>query len=67
MNRFDAPRQMLCGRRWALVRTAYNAADLPTLTVIIPAFNEERTIAELLRRLVAISEGCWQIIVVNDG
>ena len=30
------------------MRTAYNAADLPTLTVIIPAFNEERTVAELL-------------------
>lgn len=37
-----------------------------TVTVIVPVFNEERTLDELLRRLVAASKGRWQI-VVNDG
>ena len=43
---------------------------MPTLTVIIPAYNEEGTIANILQRVVSapLPEG-WgrEIIVVNDG
>ncbi len=40
-----------------------------TLTIIIPAHNEEKTIAEVLRRVLKVDLGEWQkeIIVVNDG
>jgi hypothetical protein len=40
--------------------------ELPILTVVIPAFNEEATIDELLRRVVA-APYTKQIIVVDDG
>jgi hypothetical protein len=38
----------------------------PLLTVIIPAYNEERTIGELLRRVLAAPYD-KQVIVVDDG
>lgn len=38
----------------------------PTLTVIVPAFNEERTIGELLRRVLALPIAL-EVIVVDDG
>ena len=38
----------------------------PILTVIIPIFNEAKTIDELLRRVMASSYS-KQVIVVNDG
>jgi glycosyltransferase involved in cell wall biosynthesis len=39
------------------------------LSIIIPVFNEEKTISEILRRVEAIDLGNWEkeIIVVNDG
>jgi glycosyltransferase involved in cell wall biosynthesis/SAM-dependent methyltransferase len=40
-----------------------------TVSVIIPCYNEERTIEELLRRVEAADFGTWkkEIIVVDDG
>ncbi|MCD4813090.1 glycosyltransferase family 2 protein [bacterium] len=40
--------------------------NYPTLSVIIPAYNEERTIAEIIYRVRAV-EIEKEIIVVNDG
>jgi dolichol-phosphate mannosyltransferase len=40
--------------------------ELPLLSVIVPAFNEERTIDDLLRRVLAAPYG-KQVIVVDDG
>ena len=37
------------------------------LSVIVPAFNEEQTIAILLQRLRQVRQSDWQIIVVDDG
>lgn len=39
------------------------------LSIIIPVYNEEKTIPELLRRVFAASSPGWekQVIVVNDG
>jgi glycosyltransferase involved in cell wall biosynthesis len=45
----------------------FSAGEHPTVTVVVPAFNEEGTIDELLRRLIEVADGGWQIIVVNDG
>jgi len=43
----------------------------PYLSVIIPAFNEERTLARHIRSLLPIlaevAEQAWEIIVVDDG
>lgn len=39
----------------------------PLLTVIVPVYNEEGTVAELLRRLVAGPYQDKEIIVVDDG
>lgn len=41
-----------------------------TISVIVPVYNEERTVAEIVRRLLALSTPAgWrrEIIVVNDG
>ncbi|TSC84441.1 MAG: glycosyl transferase family protein [Parcubacteria group bacterium Gr01-1014_17] len=39
------------------------------LSIIVPAYNEEKTIARVLARLIALSfpKGALEIIVVNDG
>lgn len=37
------------------------------LSVIVPVYNEERTIASLLDRLMQVRHPDWQIIVVDDG
>lgn len=37
------------------------------LSVIVPAYNEERSIKLLLQRLMQIRQPDWQILVVDDG
>lgn len=37
------------------------------LSVIVPAYNEERSIELLLQRLMQIRQPDWQILVVDDG
>ena len=41
-------------------------AKLPTVSVVVPARNEERNIADCLRSLLAQGEGV-EIIVANDS
>jgi len=36
------------------------------MTVIIPVFNEERTLDEILKRVLAVDPQSKEIIVVND-
>lgn len=47
------------------------AASTPTVAIVIPVFNEQQVLPELLRRLTALcaSESAlnWRIIFVNDG
>jgi glycosyltransferase involved in cell wall biosynthesis len=46
-------------------------ATLPTLHIIVPCFNEARTVAELLRRVTAVDFAAMgvrgRVIVVDDG
>ena len=42
-------------------------AHAPTLSVLVPAFNEERTIVQVLRRLLALGPLLKEIVVVDDG
>lgn len=42
----------------------------PTITVVVPCFNEEAGLAEFHRRLVAVMEGtsaAWSVCYVDDG
>ena len=39
----------------------------PSLSVLVPAFNEERTIVQVLRRLLALGPLLKEIVVVDDG
>ena len=43
--------------------------NTPRLSVIIPVFNEEKTVGVLIRRLLSVPFSGWttEIIVVNDG
>jgi glycosyltransferase involved in cell wall biosynthesis len=47
------------------------SAALPTFHIIVPCFNEERTVAEMLRRIAAVDFAALgvrgRIIVVDDG
>jgi dolichyl-phosphate beta-glucosyltransferase len=50
--------------------TAFSTALSPVLSVVIPAFNEEQTIAPTLRDLTAHMDRLaldWELIVVDDG
>jgi polyisoprenyl-phosphate glycosyltransferase len=49
---------------------AAQAAEPPTLSVIVPAYNEAEVLAELHRRLAAVIDGLGvtaEVIYVNDG
>lgn len=44
------------------------AEESARLSIIVPVYNEERTVLEVVRRLLAVDYGCSiEIIVVNDG
>ena len=42
-------------------------AERPVLTVIIPVYNEENTISEILQRVLHVLPPGTEIVVVNDG
>ncbi len=44
-----------------------DVADLPPVTLVIPAFNEERTCLEASRSFLSLSYPNYQVIIVNDG
>jgi len=39
----------------------------PVLSVLVPAYNEERTIGHVLRRVLALGDVVLEIVVVDDG
>jgi polyisoprenyl-phosphate glycosyltransferase len=53
------------------VTEALSLATSPALSMVVPCYNEEANVAELVRRLVAAAEadvgGSYEIVLVNDG
>ena len=42
----------------------------PTISIVVPVYNEEPVLAELYRRVTAVLDGVgepWELILVNDG
>jgi len=39
----------------------------PKLSVLVPVYNEERTVREVLRRVLSLGPILKEVVVVNDG
>ncbi|CAN5238530.1 glycosyltransferase [soil metagenome] len=49
------------------VKDIVSATDIPSVTLIAPAYNEGLTIVENVRSLLAIQYPFYELIIVNDG
>ena len=56
-------------RRWTpqALDTVLRSPATPPISVIVPAFGEESTIAESLRGLLLLNYPQFEVVVVNDG
>lgn len=50
-----------------LMRPIDRQIDEPIITIIIPAYNEEKGLAVVLNRIVSIIDKTYEVIVVDDG
>jgi glycosyltransferase involved in cell wall biosynthesis len=57
----------MCRGRWLPILPRMTPAQGPTISVVVPAHNEERYIAEALESILAQSEQPLEVIVVDDG
>lgn len=48
-------------------KTMLSFENLPSITIIAPAYNEEKTIIENIKCLLALQYQNFEIIIVNDG
>lgn len=49
------------------VNDIVSATDIPSVTLVAPAYNEGRTIVENVKSLLAIQYPFYDLIIVNDG
>ncbi len=49
------------------VNDIVSATDIPTVTLVAPAYNEGRTIVENVKSLLAIQYPFYDLLIVNDG
>ena len=57
----------MCGIGRAPILPRMTAAEGPTISVVVPAYNEERYIAEALDAILAQTAWPLEVIVVDDG
>lgn len=53
--------------RFLQVNDIVSATDIPSVTLVAPAYNEGRTIVENVKSLLAIHYPFYDLIIVNDG
>jgi peptidoglycan-N-acetylglucosamine deacetylase len=53
--------------RWRSRRAVYSDAFAPSVSVIIPAYNEEKVICQTLRSLLDSDYAKYDIVIVDDG
>src|SRR5215475_2958520 len=53
--------------RWHSRRAVYSDAFMPSVSVIIPAYNEEKVICQTIRSLLDSDYAHYNIVVVDDG
>ncbi len=54
------------GGRYAIKQTGGEMQNIPSVTVVIPAYNSARTIASTLASLIAQTCTSWEAVVVDD-
>ena len=64
---FREVRRMLRGKAYEDLDIVHDSPFTPPLTVIVPAYNEEKTIVESLASLARLRFPRFEIVVVNDG
>lgn len=64
---FSEVRRQLRGRAYEDLDIVYGSPFTPPLSIIVPAYNEEKTIVESLSSLAGLRFPRMEIIVVNDG
>lgn len=57
------------GRYWSLLDKEYLFAPgvLPSISILAPAYNEEKTVVQSVHSLLTLEYPDYQVIVINDG
>lgn len=53
--------------RWQRGMTGHPLAGAPSVSIVVPARNEERNLPKLLRSLIALDYPAYEVIVVDDA
>ncbi|KGP74225.1 glycosyltransferase family 2 protein [Pontibacillus yanchengensis] len=64
---FNKVSSILKGTLYSKYQSLSGSKNVPPISVLVPAFNEELTIIENVRSLLALHYPKYEVIVVNDG